>query len=63
MTIRSVFANPVTYADVVCYTEPEPTEGYTSSSNDTSPEATVPVATRCRRNCGPPSCYNDFVQP
>ena len=61
------------YADVVRRMDPEPTGGhikesepiggYTSSSNNSSPDATVPVATRPRRNCGPPNRYNDFVPP
>ena len=50
------------YADAVRHTEPERTGGYTSSSTDAA-AATVPVTTRSRRNCGPPSRYNDFVQP
>ena len=49
------------YAEVVRHTESEPIGGYTSSSNNCSRDVTVPA--RPRRNCGPPSCYSDFVPP
>ena len=51
------------YAEVVRHTESEPIGGYSSSSDNSSRDVTVPATTRPRRNCGPPSRYSDFVPP
>jgi len=62
-TPLQTFNSQQLYSDVVRSTETSPIGGYTSSSNDSSHEISVPVTTRPRRTCGPPSRYTDFVPP